>query len=285
MSSSRSVGIWFVLTCLYGKTSKQGHDADGDPIHVLNVFAHEARVCLAQWAVGDGKETEPEVLKAHLGELFAAYPALQLLTGDALFCQRPLARLLVEAKRDYLFAVKDNQPDLHEAVQTAFADATLQTADAGTRKKRGAVVTRRLWLDVESADYAREALAFPGLRILLRVDSETRQVGAEPRTETRYFATSVDPGRVTPDGLLAAVRGHWQVENGLHFIKDRWWDEDRHYSTQPGVALGFAVLLNAVVTVLRATADPQDDLPLRARADALAWDVERAIDLMAGKKL
>src|SRR5205085_12652543 len=42
-----------------GKTSKQGHDADGDPLHVLNVFAHDARLCLAQWAVGDGKETEP----------------------------------------------------------------------------------------------------------------------------------------------------------------------------------------------------------------------------------
>jgi Transposase DDE domain len=146
-------------------------------------------------------------------------------------------------------------------------------------------VTRRLWLDIETADYAREALAFPGLRILLRVDSETRGGGAESKTETRYFAAASDPGRVTPDELMAAVRGHWQVENGLHFIKDRWWDEDRHYSTRPRVALGLAVLLNAVVTVLRATADPEDDLPLRARADALAWDVELAIDLMAGKKL
>ena len=75
------------------------------------------------------------------------------------------------------------------------------------------------------------------------------------------------------------------MENGLHFIKDRWWDEDRHYSKQPGVALGLAVLLNAVVTVLRATADPEDERPLRARADALGWVVEQAIDLMAGKKL
>jgi hypothetical protein len=121
-----------------GKTSKQGHDADGDPIHVLNVFAHDARVCLAQWAVGDGKDTEPEVLKAHLGELFAAYPALRLLTGDALFCQRPLARVITEAGRDYLFAVKDNQPDLLEAAQAAFAGATPETADAGTREKKGA---------------------------------------------------------------------------------------------------------------------------------------------------
>jgi hypothetical protein len=121
-----------------GKTSKQGHGADGDPIHVLNVFAHEARLCLAQWAVGDGKATEPDVLKAHLGELFAAYPALRLLTGDALFCQRPLARLIVEAGRDYLFAIKDNQPDLLEAARTAFADATPATAAAGTREKKGA---------------------------------------------------------------------------------------------------------------------------------------------------
>ena len=147
------------------------------------------------------------------------------------------------------------------------------------------MVTRRLWLDLETADYARQTLSFPGLRILLRVDSETRGAGADPKTETRYFAASVDPDRVRPDELLAAVRGHWQVENGLHFIKDRWWDEDRHYSTRPRVALGFAVLLNAVVTVLRASADPEDNRPLRARADALAWDVEQAIDLMAGKKL
>jgi hypothetical protein len=121
-----------------GKTSKQGQDADGDPLHVLNVFAHDARICLAQWAVGDGKETEPEVLKAHLGELFATHPTLRLLTGDALFCQRPLARLIIEARRDYLLAVKDNQPDLLEAAQTAFAAAAPETAAAGTREKKGA---------------------------------------------------------------------------------------------------------------------------------------------------
>jgi hypothetical protein len=121
-----------------GKTSKQSRGADGDPIHVLNVFAHDLRVCLAQWKVGDGKDTEPEVLKAHLDELFAAYPALRLLTGDALFCQRPLAELIVRRGRHYLLAVKDNQPDLLEAARAACAGATARTADASTReKKRG----------------------------------------------------------------------------------------------------------------------------------------------------
>ena len=120
-----------------GKTSKQGYDAEGDPIHVLNVFAHDLKICLAQWTVGDGKKTEPEVLKAHLSELFAAYPTLRLLTGDALFAQRPLARLIVEAGRDYLFAIKDNQPDLAETIQAAFVEATSETANAATREKKG----------------------------------------------------------------------------------------------------------------------------------------------------
>jgi hypothetical protein len=121
-----------------GKTSKQALDADGDPVHVLNVFAHTIKVCLADWPVGDGKETEPEVLKAHLDELFRAWPSLRVLTGDALFCQRPLARAIVEAERDYLLAVKDNQPDLHEAIRTAFAAATPATAGATAREKNAA---------------------------------------------------------------------------------------------------------------------------------------------------
>ena len=124
-----------VAAAVDGKTSKQATDADGDAIHVLNVFAHEAKVCLADWPVGDGKETEPEVLKAHLDELFVAWPSLRVLTGDALFCQRPLARAIIDAGRDYVLAVKDNQPDLHETIQTAFADATPASADATTQEK------------------------------------------------------------------------------------------------------------------------------------------------------
>ncbi len=121
-----------------GKTSKQAHDAPGHPIHVLNVFAHDLKLALADWPVGDGKATGPEVLKAHLDELLALYPSLRVLTGGALFCQRPLARAIIDAGRDYVLAVKDNQPDLHEAARTAFAAAAPATAAATTRGKKGA---------------------------------------------------------------------------------------------------------------------------------------------------
>jgi hypothetical protein len=133
-----------------GKTSKQADDDSGDPIHVLNVFAHGACVCLADWPVGDGKDTEPEVLKAHLDELFATWPSLRVLTGDAIFCQRPLARAIIESGRDYVLVIKDNQPDLFETAVTAFAGATAESADATVleksagRSRRGASgATRR----------------------------------------------------------------------------------------------------------------------------------------------
>jgi hypothetical protein len=124
-----------ITAAVDGKTSKQADGGDGDPVHVLNVFAHEACVCLADWPVGEGKDTEPEVLKAHLDELFAIWPSLRILTGDAIFCQRPLARVIIEAGRDYVLAIKDNQPDLFEAAVTAFADATAESADATVCEK------------------------------------------------------------------------------------------------------------------------------------------------------
>lgn len=122
-----------------GKTSKQGFDPQGDPIQMLNVFAQDLKVCLGQWPLDGDKSTEPEVLKAHLSELFERYPALRLITGDALFAQRNLAELIVASGHDYLFQIKANQPDILDAVQTCFAEAESHPPDACTQeKKRGA---------------------------------------------------------------------------------------------------------------------------------------------------
>jgi hypothetical protein len=113
-----------------GKTSKQAFD-DGEALHVLNVFAHDAKLGLADWPVGPpGEATEPDVVRAHLDELLAAYPGLRVLTGDAAHCGRPPAEALVRAGRDYVLAVKANQPDLREAAAAAFADAGAPAAEA-----------------------------------------------------------------------------------------------------------------------------------------------------------
>lgn len=125
-----------------GKTSKQGFDPQGDPIRMLNVFVQDVKACLGQWPLCGDESTEPEVLKAHLSELFQKYPALRLITGDALYAQRNLAELIQASGHDYLFPIKANQPDILDAARTCFAQAEDRTADAHAREKKGA--TRRL---------------------------------------------------------------------------------------------------------------------------------------------
>jgi predicted transposase YbfD/YdcC len=119
-------------------------------------------------------------------------------------------------------------------------------------------------------------LNFTECRIALRVDREVRsRDGAVLSCDSRYFTTSLDPGSVTAADLQSSVRNHWQVENCLHFVKDRWWDEDRHYTKRPGLAEAFASLTNAALSVLRLIHATHE--PLRATAEAIQWRPLRAL--------
>jgi hypothetical protein len=126
-----------VVAAVDGKTSKQGFDSQGDPIQMLNVFAQDLKACLGQWPLSGDKRTEPEVLKSHLQELFEKYPALRLITGDALYAQRNLAELILASGHDYLFQLKANQPDILDAAQACFAQVKDSEAAAHTREKKG----------------------------------------------------------------------------------------------------------------------------------------------------
>lgn len=120
-----------------GKTVCQGLDAQGNPVHLLTVFVHHLKVALAQWSVGDEKSNEPAVLKHHLSELFELFPMLRLLTGDALYAQRPLVEALMSHGCDYLFQVKANQPDVQDALQACLGQAQQRPPAAETIEKRG----------------------------------------------------------------------------------------------------------------------------------------------------
>jgi hypothetical protein len=127
-----------LVAAVDGKTAKQMFDQNGDPIHMLNIFAHTLKVHLASWSVKGDKTNEPNCLKQHLGELFTMFPCLKLLTGDAIFAQRPLLEALQEYHCDYLFQVKSNQPKVLAKMKQVFKDAPIQKPNhCWNRKKRG----------------------------------------------------------------------------------------------------------------------------------------------------
>jgi predicted transposase YbfD/YdcC len=137
-----------------------------------------------------------------------------------------------------------------------------------------------LWLDLDNAEYIREKLNFAGCQIALRVDRDiTAEDGTVRLHDSRYFLTSIDPSEVRADELLAHVRNHWQIENSVFFLKDRWWDEDRHWTRRPGLSEWLAHLTTAATVVLRIfRSDPHE--PLRAQADRIQWHPSHGLAIL-----
>lgn len=120
-----------------GKWAKQSEDARGNPLVMVNVLAHDLKLCLAQWPASE-KRYEPRVLREQLGRLFEGYPGLRLLTLDALYAERDLCQAIVSHGRDYLVRIKGNQPEVLAALADGFARDELEEPGAESVGKKRA---------------------------------------------------------------------------------------------------------------------------------------------------
>ena len=125
-----------LVAAVDGKAAKQSFDENGKPLLLLNVFAHDVKVTLLTCDVRGDKTNEPGCLKAHLPALLKQYPMLRLLTGDAIFAQRPLLEVLKEHGCNYLFQLKENQGDAYETVEYCFKEAPAREPDAVSYSKK-----------------------------------------------------------------------------------------------------------------------------------------------------
>ena len=189
---------------------------------------------------------------------------------------------------DYLIALKGNCPALHGPVRDWF-DAHAFTMGGGLRPcadafddRHGRLVRRRVFVadaDVLAQDEtmddgrAQAALsAWPDLRRIVAVEAirsvENPPPGAERKvtTQVRYFVTSAD---VPEDRLAAAVRAHWAIENGLHWVLDTGFGEDHSRVRDETAAANLAVLRRIALNLVRA--DPSRS-SLKAKRKRAAWD-------------
>jgi len=102
-----------------------------------NALVHDKQVFVGQRSTGAEKTNEPTLLRHHRQELLDAYPILRLITGDAIFAQRPLIELIREKNRDYLLQINANQGDTLDALQHYFAQAAKCLPVAETTEKNG----------------------------------------------------------------------------------------------------------------------------------------------------
>ena len=130
---------------------------------------------------------------------------------------------------------------------------------------------RRIWTDEALGDYIREELGFPGARQGAMVEKETVDIATgEVSREHWYLLTSLDSRQWGPRDLLRVFRNHWRVENSLHHVKDRSWDEDVHTLRRPGLGEVYATLVNTALNPLRLEGwfPLRMSMPLRAKVSA-----------------
>jgi predicted transposase YbfD/YdcC len=225
----------------------------GCPVHALTAFDHQRRVVLAQLpitATGDKAEAELTVAPALLAQVDWRG---RVLTGDALFCQRNLCQQVLEAGGDYLLLVKENQPRLYEDIRTLF-DPPLPTLPLTDRREAHTVdhghgrhqEVRHLIASTDLVGYSD----WPGLAQVFRLERTWRERDAAKRG-VHYGISSLPPPLADAAALLRHKRGHWHIENHLHYVKDVTLGEDRsliHEGMGPAV---MAILRDVTVSLLR----------------------------------
>lgn len=172
----------------------------------------------------------------------------QLVTTDALHCQREFCQQVLDEGGDYLVIVKGNQKQLYEDIALLFDDPPPGEAfaKAEQRDRHGdRHEVRRLWASGALQGY----LDWPGARQVGKVERETWRKGKQTR-EVRYTMTSLGL-EIGPDQLLRHIRGHWGIENRLHYVRDVTFGEDASQVRTGSAPQVMSALRNVVIGILR----------------------------------
>ena len=209
------------------------------------------------WRKGGVKVQERE------GELSVATELLaqlalegQVVTGDALYAQRQLCEQIEQADGDYLIIVKDNQPRLLEDITFLFEQPPQGEVFGGVYPERSEWAQardrhgdrqelRRVWTSGALNDY----LDWPGLGQVCKIERASECKG-KLSIQVRYAISSLSP-QVGAATILEYVRGHWSIENRLHYVRDVSLGEDASQVRTGAVPQVLAALRNVVLTLLR----------------------------------
>lgn len=254
-----------------GKTSRRSHDRDAGraPLHLVSAFATTSRLVLGQEAVAD-KASETSAIPV-LVERLGANDGLKgaLVTIDAIATNATIATAIREAGGDYLLAVKANQPTLRNDVERYFEDAPTESLDSFCEldKAHGRIEERVVTVSRETGWLAGDR-RFPGeLRLphattIIRVRSRTG-LKDRSRFDTRYYISSAD---LTAARAAQAVRGHWMVENALHWTLDVIFKDDHSRLRKGHGANNMAIVRHFAINLVRAVNDKRSIKLRRKRA-------------------
>jgi len=225
-----------------GKTARGARTGDGRAVHLLAALDHADGVVLGQRVV-NGKSNE---ITAFAPLLDGIDITDVIITADALHTQREHTDYLTRRGAHYLFTVKGNQPRLHAQLK-ALPWREVPAVDVVHGKGHGRTESRSVKITAVSA-----GLAFPHAVTAVQVTRRRRPLnGKRWHTETVFAVTDLHQSQIRPDEIADILRGHWHIENKLHWVRDVTFAEDSsQIRTGHGPAV-MAVLRNLAISVHR----------------------------------
>jgi predicted transposase YbfD/YdcC len=188
------------------------------PRMVVSAWGREVRMTLAAQPAAGGNEAKAALELLGLLDLEGA-----IVTGDALHCTSQVAGEIKQRGGDYVLALKGNQAALHAAAEKLAADTKTPKKDIAVTEEAAHGRQERRCARVIAAPRLAKVHAFPGLIAIAEV--ERVRIVKDKRQQERWLY--VLSRRMSADDALDAVRGHWDVENGLHWGLDVIFQEDQ----------------------------------------------------------
>lgn len=263
-----------------GKALRRSHDSRRElgPLYLVSAWATESGVTMGQVATEE-KSNEITAIPQLLEQLELEGT---VITIDAAGCQRNIARQIVDGGGDYLLALKGNQPSVYEDVQKYF-DEQMRNEFAGVRvsqweehDQRHGREEERYYYQLSVPSSIRNQKRWAGLKTIgmaLRVAKENGEV----TVEARYYLSSL---RANGRRFAQLVRGHWGIENSLHWSLDMTFREDESRIRQRNLTENIAWLRRLALTLLKQHPYQQSVAMKRRIA---GWDVDFMMEVLTGK--
>jgi predicted transposase YbfD/YdcC len=260
------------LIAIDGKSIRRSFEHAWDKsgmAHLVSAFVAANKMVFAQVAVAD-KENEIVAIPKLL-ELLDLRDSV--VTIDAIGCQREVAAQITAGGGDYVLALKDNQPALHWKVRTLMDEARLESFRAmrhgvveHTEGDHGRIETRRVWV-TDEVEWIKLDQPWPGLASLAMVES-TREAQGEKVIRRRYYISSLKGTDAT--AMARHIRGHWSVENNLHWQLDVSFREDERRIRKGYAAENFSRLCRIALNRLKS--DKTTKVGIKTKRLKAGWD-------------
>jgi predicted transposase YbfD/YdcC len=266
------------IVAIDGKTLRRSYEKNKSPLHLVSAWALENKMVLGQVKTRE-KSNEitaiPELLSVlELGGC--------IVTIDAMGCQKEIVKTIIGKGADYVLGLKGNQGALHDDVKLYFEDCLAsgfkdieydyyETIDGD----HGRIETRRYWT-TSDIDWLPDRAPWKNLSSIVMVQRE-RYVNGTTSMETSYYVTSLksDAGYVA-----RAVRGHWGIENSLHWVLDIAFREDESRIRKDNAPANFAIIRHMALNLLRKETSLRRSI--RTKRLKAGWDTDYLTRILGG---